>query len=850
MKKMASNHTLYEGDIEKLQKQVNHRLTLVLTHWRKRFLFQQVLLFMPWLLIVASGLFFSLTYYQTTLAAGFIVCSFVLSLAIGKMIITVRSKQYQHLTLANFLFHLNRQFPILEESSQLLLCNKHELSLLEKLQFEKVLRRTNEVLINQKTLNYIDLTPIFPRKSFIKTVLISTSLFALLFLFSQSQWLRESLNAKDNSVLKSNKDNAALENLKTGVEDSAEDSVIAVLSKQVLIEPPAYSLANASEAQQYSESLDINALIGSEAHWWFTFSDTTKDYYLNFSNGEREKLSHASDGRFHLKKTLTSSMVYHLSITDSNLPLAEDFSLIYNIQLKADNAPKIRFISPKSTVTEFSEKANAALVSQVQIFDDFAITEVEILASIAKGSGEGVKFRDQTFKFDRSELIAGKTHYFKSWQLSELDMEPGDELYFSVLAKDNRAPLPQTTRSATKIVRWLEVGQQGISADGILIDFMPEYFKSQRQIIIETIELIEDKAELDTDKFNETSEILGVAQSSLKEKYGQYLGDESEGQQSVGVTFDDEHGTSEHNVAEHSSEKAKRPNIQVHDEHGGSNAVITATDSNRALDSGHSHETTDANNSNDISGKMAIINRYGHNHEDSDIGVMGSQDPKALMKKSLENMWQAELHLMLSQPEQALPYEQKALKLLKLAKKAERIYVKRLGFEPPPVTEQRRYKGEQKEILANKLQRSSFQSGQLSNQMQWAFKALLQILNSYQSSVLVAEKDSNIAIKNILDSREKQLSSETLAIVKTVKQGLEQQILKRPALVSTLAIVERILLKQKLALKNCQDCLLTLTAKLNQLIPDATSVPIHQIQNVVDKEPLLKSYSQFLKDSQ
>ena len=69
------------------------------------------------------------------------------------------------------------------------------------------------------------------------------------------------------------------------------------------------------------------------------------------------------------------------------------------------------------------------------------------------------------------------------------------------------------------------------------------------------------------------------------------------------------------------------------------------------------------------------------------------------MKRSIANMWQAELHLMLSQPEQALPYEEQALKFLKMAKKAERIYVKRLGFEPPPVSEQRRYLGELDEIL-------------------------------------------------------------------------------------------------------------------------------------------------------
>ena len=93
------------------------------------------------------------------------------------------------------------------------------------------------------------------------------------------------------------------------------------------------------------------------------------------------------------------------------------------------------------------------------------------------------------------------------------------------------------------------------------------------------------------------------------------------------------------------------------------------------------------------------------------------------------------------------------------------------------------------------------------------------------------------------------LNTDTLAIVKSVKEGLEKQIVKRPALVNTLAIVEQILLKQSLTLNNCQDCLTKLAAKLTQLIPDATAVPMHQIQNVVDEELLLESYSRFIKDS-
>ena len=844
---VCKENTSTSGDVS-LSEKVNAKLKRVVQHWQRKFLMQQLLLFIPvylllvcaiyWLIFALNidGLLTPIDNSPTYLSIA--LCVTALCAFAGKMFFMVRSQAYKNITLTNLLFHLNRQYPELEESAQLLLSTTGELSPLEQLQREKVCCRVNKILLLQQQANYEALSPIFAQRRFITLVAISFSFLIVTAVLGQSTWLNFNNGLNEAT---SNQDNVI------GNKAIAKASDIHIISKQVVIEPPAYSLVNNGKRVQpsdalHSDDLNIKALVGSKATWYFRLSNTKKDYYLNFSNGEQHKLVKALDGSFQLQLTLTSSMVYHLSIADNEQPLSADLTSVYSIKLIADEAPKVRFINPKITVTEFSKTAQPTLMAQVQISDDFAITEVKILASIAKGSGEGVKFRDQYFDFDRTEIIDGKAHYFKAWALFELGMEPGDELYFSVFAKDNRNPHPQTTRSGTKIIRWLEEGQLGINADGILIDFMPEYFKSQRQIIIETIELIEDKKELSQDKFNETSEILGVAQSTLKEKYGQYLGDEFEGQQSVGVTFDDDHSEHEHGATENNSVKSNgdkhhRPTIHVHDDHGGSNAVITAVEHGveHNVESGHSHEET-SHTTDDISGKMALIDRYGHNHEDSDIGVMGSQDPKALMKKSLENMWQAELHLMLSQPELALPFEQQALKLLKRAKKAERIYVKRLGFEPPPVTEKRRYQGEENDVLAGQVQRFTFEPAQLSNQTQRAFTSFLQTLNTYEQT------NDKLAQLN------KNLTNETLALVKTVKQGLAEKVASRPALVSALAIVERILLKQSLTLDNCADCLTKLAAKLTQLVPDATAVPIHQTLQVSDEEPLLQSYSDFLKD--
>lgn len=826
-------------DKEKLFSQTSQQLSVILNQWRRKYLFQKTVLFLPILFAVSSVVFYLLwSFVLSPLVAMSATVLVIVSIFAAQVIAIKRSQQYKELTPQHLLLHLNRYFPELEESAQLLACDQQNLSLLERLQFNKVLVQVNKITSRQLNSSQQFLSPKFAQKIFNRVMLASSCLVLLVLLSAKYQWLEKAL-----SVVQAN-------NHSNDVTITTDQpmALVDILSQQVIVEPPAYSITilrdkpvdksidkpqeKLIEQSRESSSLNVNTLAGSKITWLFNFTEPKRDYFLNFSNGERHQLKQKEDGSYYFQHTFTASTAYHLSLADNDSTLSDVFSAVYSIKIIADKAPKIRIITPKKTVTEFTENAVPQLISQVQIYDDFAITEVEILASIAKGSGEGVKFRDQRFTFDYKEEIAGKYHYYKNWQLSELNMEPGDELYFTVLAKDNRAPITQQTRSSTKIVRWLEAGQQAISADGILIDFMPEYFKSQRQIIIETIELIEDKPDLTADKYRETSELLGVAQSELKEKYGQYLGDEFEGQHSVGVSFADDN--------EHHDEHQK-PTVHVHDDHGGSNAVIIQ----QAPEHDHSHAgaggIVDDGNNNDISGKMALINQYGHNHEDSDVGVMTSQDPKALMKKSLENMWQAELHLMLSEPEQALPYEKKALKLLKQAKKAERIYVKRLGFEPPPVSEKRRYQGEQKDIISGHTQQTQFQPAQLSDQKQLTFKRFLKMSQAYQLSLAKTKGHANTS--------RPVLNAEMLTIVQSVKQALTEMAVERPALVSSLATVERILLKQSLTLNQCDNCLESLMAKLVQLLPAATAVPSQQRQKVLDAEPLLKNYGQFLKDN-
>jgi hypothetical protein len=73
------------------------------------------------------------------------------------------------------------------------------------------------------------------------------------------------------------------------------------------------------------------------------------------------------------------------------------------------------------------------------------------------------------------------------------------------------------------------------------VDLMPDYFRSQRQLIIDTEKLIADRNKLPQKEFNSTSNDLGFDQKALRLRYGQFMGDETEGPGEMELEDDHDH---------------------------------------------------------------------------------------------------------------------------------------------------------------------------------------------------------------------------------------------------------------------------------------------------------------------
>lgn len=199
----------------------------------------------------------------------------------------------------------------------------------------------------------------------------------------------------------------------------------------------------------------------------------------------------------------------------------------YTIKVTPDAPPVIAIAQPAQMIQELKTgAATAAMALSVQ--DDYRVQRATLHLTLARGSGENIKFTDREMPLPASSNPRLR-NWAKTWTLAELGMEPGDELYFFVRAVDNAAR-PHTVQSPTYTLRLPapEVeDEEETAAMPMLVK--PQSLRSQRQIIIDTEQLIADmkSTRMSLETVRERSETIAGDQGQLRRRYGQFLGEES-----------------------------------------------------------------------------------------------------------------------------------------------------------------------------------------------------------------------------------------------------------------------------------------------------------------------------------
>lgn len=438
---------------------------------------------------------------------------------------------------------------------------------------------------------------------------------------------------------------------------------------QLDIEPPAYT----GLPQNRSDQLEVRAPVGSTVRWSLVFAPPPGSARLEFHDGETLSLAASADGtRWETQlPVLERSRLYRIALDEAAPPLAD--AGLKKLEVRPDRPPQIQVVRPDRALT-LLEPDQKAWALELEISDDYGLGAATLELTLAQGSGE-----NQTVQQRRQVLspqpggTATQRRYTPQLDLLALGMAAGDDLIVRVEALDRRAPQPQRARSSSLILRWpAELMEESGGMDGLVKKVLPAYFRSQRQIIIDTEALLAEQPRLAQEQFVIRSDTIGVDQRLLRLRYGQFLGEVVEGgPEAPGGGHD-------------------------HVEDGEAHA-----DEADATGTAHAHgeETgaAEAPGFGALAGGSAL-EAFGHTHDIPEAATLLDAQTREILRAALQEMWQAELHLRTAEPRQALPYERRALEYIKQVQQASRIYLARVGLELPPIDLSRRLSGDRSKV--------------------------------------------------------------------------------------------------------------------------------------------------------
>jgi hypothetical protein len=469
-------------------------------------------------------------------------------------------------------------------------------------------------------------------------------------------------------------------------EQTAERKSTAVMGKIAPVTPPKIKSAKVSvQSPPYTglptketDDLNVSAIVGSIIKWDVQFAgDQHIVVKLVDSQGEEVAFSRYDD-TFRYSDRLNGSGLYAIkAYSKDSLVYQTDF---YRLEALPDLAPVIKPVSKALYQYHLINDKKQITVS-AKISDDFLVKQAYIVATVAKGSGENVKFRELKFQLQPDDFKQANLQ--KVIDLNALNFAPGDELYYYWAAEDNREPEPNFSKSDTYFIVYKDTSRvEEAELATMAVNSIPEYFRSQRQIIIDTEKLVAQRKRLGKKAFASQSNEIGFDQKVLRLRYGQYLGEEFETNigGGTGLETEEANGAGILDSFTHKSD--------------GTGEGAAHNDPGAGRHEEHVHKTEESKDP-----LAALMEQYMHAHDDAEANTFYEQSTRTLLKMALEQMWQSELHLRMYEPEKALPFETKALEFLKSAQQKARIFVKKSGYDPPPIREkEKRLTGELKDI--------------------------------------------------------------------------------------------------------------------------------------------------------
>lgn len=618
----------------------------ILEGFRKKWQLMQVLQ----VLLYAIGPAFLLYFLSSNAVLAILVL-------IGILLLGIAIKKPWQLSLEKVGHHIDNNLDTVEYSTGLILLPDNQLSNLAKLQRYHVYETLEKNIVKVK-----------PKVSLKEPALIFCVFALMTFLAHQFNWASNFDKPSNNSQVED-------KILFNPLDSTQVKKEVPVLENQELrIQYPSYT----GIGTVTTSNMNVKALEGSKLSWQLEFDSPIQRVIVE-TNNEKHPMMESEKG-YGYRMSLNNAGFYNFRFWSKDG--ASYQSELYALEMFKDESPEVKILSLNPFVT-FNFDDEKKLEFDALVSDDYGISDAYIIATVSKGEGESVKFREERLQFASTLNGTKNQKLSKRIDLDAMGMEPGDELYFYIGVTDNKVPKPNTTRSETYFAVIRDTVSNRFAVEGTMgADLMPDYFRSQRQLIIDTEKLIASKPEVSKEDFNFTSNELGFDQKALRLKYGEFMGDEADS----GIQVTEEVEVEQESDGSENDENEENPLAEYTHDHDDSNE-------HNLVD--HDHEQEEGEEK-----EKDPLENYLHNHDDPEESTLFTQSLKSKLRQAMTEMWDAELYLRLYTPEKSLPYQYRALKLIQEIKNSARIYVHRIGFDPPPIKEDKRLSGELDEVVS------------------------------------------------------------------------------------------------------------------------------------------------------
>jgi len=448
--------------------------------------------FVLWLYIPYSILSFN-QYFFLIAFLGVAVLS-----AIPFLYSTFKHKQKKRL------FRQINRHPEMEYSTPLLFKESQQLNSLEKIQLSKI-----EVRL-QSVLSEINIHHFLGKALF--CFIVNFILVGYVVLFQLDS------NAKEMPL-------ATIEALGEVIQPTEKfiAKIPQLKSFRVHIFPPKYTQFEKSTQKE----LVIEAPEGSKIEWGLRFDYKAPSPSLEI-DGQSFSFNTKDSINYWLQYEPRHKTLYSLQI--DTVIKSNIFNTLYAINIIPDKKPLVRISNLKSYQQLKISEIQPQTVNYF-LQDDYGISKAELQLIKSSGDGESVSFEQKNYTLPTT---IKDTEQLQTINLLDLKPQAGDEFFIRIEAEDNHPVKNQAVFSNTYIIAIEDTTRkQAYFTMALGMDREPEYFRSQRQIIIDTENLIEQKSKLSNAAFKDESNNLGIEQKLLRLRYGKFLGEEFEGQ--IGV---------------------------------------------------------------------------------------------------------------------------------------------------------------------------------------------------------------------------------------------------------------------------------------------------------------------------